>query len=41
MEPKIKAAIKFVEKTGNKAILSSIKKAKDAVFLKTGTIIYK
>lgn len=41
MEPKIKAAIRFVEKTGNKAVIASIKKGKDAVFLKTGTIIYK
>lgn len=41
IEPKIKAAIRFVENTGNKAVIASIKKAKDAAFLKTGTIIYK
>jgi carbamate kinase len=41
MKPKIIAAVSFVEKTGNKAVIASFRKIKDAVNLKTGTIIYK
>jgi carbamate kinase len=41
MEPKIIAAVSFVEKTGNKAVIASFRKIKDAVNLKTGTVIYK
>ncbi len=41
MEPKIRSAISFVEKTGNKAVIASFKKITDAVNFKTGTVIYK
>ena len=41
MEPKIRAAVRFVENTGNKAVIASIKKTRNAVNLKTGTIVYK
>ena len=41
MYPKIRAAVRFVENTGNKTVIASIKKTKNAVNLKTGTIVYK
>ena len=41
MEPKIRAAVRFVENTGNKAVIASIRKLRKAVNLKTGTIICK
>lgn len=41
MEPKIRAAVRFVENTGNKAVIASVRKARKAIDLKTGTIVYK
>lgn len=41
MEPKIRAAVRFVENTGNKAVIASVRKVRKAVDLKTGTIVYK
>jgi len=41
MEPKIRSAVSFVEKTGNKAVIASFRNIRDAVNLKTGTVIYK
>ena len=41
MEPKIRSAVSYVEKTGNKAVIASFRNIKDAVNLKTGTVIYK
>ncbi len=41
IEPKIRAAVRFVENTGNKAVIASIRKTRKAVDLKTGTIVYK
>ncbi|MDH3311661.1 MAG: hypothetical protein OEM28_00760 [Nitrosopumilus sp.] len=41
MEPKIRTAVRFVENTDNKAVIASIKKIRNAINLKTGTIIYK
>lgn len=41
MLPKVKAAIKFVEsKSGRKAVISSLEKAKEAMLGKTGTVLY-
>ncbi|NMA50947.1 MAG: carbamate kinase [Mollicutes bacterium] len=40
MLPKIKAAIKFVRKTGNDAIITSLDKTTDALEGKTGTVIH-
>ncbi len=41
MLPKIEASIGFVKTTGNKAIITSLFKAKEALEGKTGTLIYK
>ncbi len=41
MEPKVRSAIKFVQKTGRNAVITSLRKATKAVELKSGTIIYK
>ena len=41
MLPKIEASIEFVKATGNKAIITSLYKAKEALAGKTGTAIYK
>ena len=41
IEPKVKAAIRFTLNTGNKAVIASLQKTKQAVNLKSGTIIYK
>ena len=41
MLPKIEASIGFVKATGNKAIITSLFKAKEALEGKTGTLIYK
>ena len=41
MLPKIEAGIKFVNETGNKAIITSLLKAKEALNNQNGTIIYK
>lgn len=41
MLPKIEASIEFVKATGNKAIITSLYKAKEALAGKTGTVIYK
>lgn len=41
MLPKIEAAIDFTNATGNKTIITSLEKAKDAIAEKTGTVIYK
>ncbi len=40
MEPKVKAAIRFVENTGNKAIIANLSKIKEALNGSSGTIIY-
>ncbi|AFZ71046.1 carbamate kinase [Caldisphaera lagunensis DSM 15908] len=41
MGPKILAAIKFVESTGNKAIIGSLDNAREVYEEKSGTMIYK
>lgn len=41
MGPKVEAAMKFVEKGGQRSIISSLSKAVDAIEEKTGTIITK
>lgn len=41
MAPKVQAAVIFVKKTGKTAVITSLKNAKKAVQLKSGTIIYK
>ena len=41
MLPKIEAACYFASKTGKKAIISSLEKAKDAIDGKNGTLIYQ
>ncbi|MGH9934202.1 MAG: carbamate kinase, partial [Nitrososphaerales archaeon] len=41
MEPKVKAAIRFVENTGNEAIIANLTGIKDALRGKSGTIVYK
>ncbi len=40
MEPKVKAAIRFVENTGNKAIIANLSKIREALNGSSGTIIY-
>ncbi len=40
MEPKVNAAIQFVENTGNKAIIANLSKIKEALNGSSGTIIY-
>ena len=41
MEPKVRAAMRFAENTGKNAVIASLGKARKAVELKSGTIIYK
>jgi carbamate kinase len=41
MEPKVRSAIKFVKTTGRTAVITSLRKTRKAVELKSGTIIYK
>jgi len=41
MEPKIKACIRFLESGGEKAIITSLDKAVEALEGKTGTLIYR
>ena len=41
MEPKVRAAMKFATSTGKNAVIASIGKARKALELKTGTVIYK
>jgi carbamate kinase len=41
MEPKVRAAVRFVTNTGKNAVISSIGKAREAIELKSGTIVYK
>jgi carbamate kinase len=41
MEPKLKAAINFVNKTDNIAIITNINDVEDAIKFKKGTIIIK
>ncbi len=41
MEPKVKAAIRFVENTGNEAIIANLTGIKEALRGKSGTIVYK
>ncbi len=41
MEPKVRAAIRFAENTGKNAVITSLGKARKAVELKSGTIVYK
>jgi carbamate kinase len=40
MEPKVKAALRFVKNTGKTAVIASLGKARKAVNLKSGTIVY-
>jgi len=40
MEPKVKAAIRFVENTGNKAIIANLSKIREALKGSFGTIVY-
>ncbi len=41
MGPKVKAAIRFVENTGNEAIIANLTGIKEALRGKSGTIVYK
>ena len=42
MLPKVQAAVQFVEsKSGRKAVISSLEKAKDAILGRTGTTFYR
>jgi carbamate kinase len=41
MEPKVRAAVRFVTNTGKNAVIASIGKAREAIELKSGTIVYK
>lgn len=41
MLPKVEASVSFAKKTGKKAIITSLNKAKEALDGKTGTTIYK
>lgn len=41
MEPKVKAAIRFVENTGKEAIIANLSEIKHALHGKSGTIVYK
>ncbi len=41
MEPKVRAAIRFAENTGKNAVIAAVGKARKAVELKSGTIVYK
>jgi carbamate kinase len=41
MEPKVKACIQFLESGGEKAIITSLDKAVEALEGKTGTLIYR
>ena len=41
MEPKVRAAVQFTQNTGNPSVIASINKVRKAVYLKSGTIIYK
>jgi len=40
MEPKVRAAIRFTENTGNNAVIASLRKTRNAANLKSGTIVY-
>lgn len=40
IEPKVRAAIRFVEKSGNNAVIASLENTRKAVNLKSGTIVY-
>jgi carbamate kinase len=41
MKPKVQAAIRFAENTGKNAVIAAVGKARKAVELKSGTIVYK
>ncbi len=41
MEPKVKAAVRFAENTGNRAIVCSLKNISEAIAERTGTVIRK
>jgi len=41
MEPKVRAAIRFVENTGNEAIIANLSKIREALRGNSGTILYK
>ena len=41
MEPKVKAAIRFVENTRNEAIIANLNEIKQALHGKSGTVVYK
>ena len=41
IEPKVKAAIRFVENTGHEAVIASLSKIKEALRGESGTLIYK
>lgn len=41
MEPKVRAAVRFVENTGNEAIIASLDNIKNALQGNSGTIVYK
>lgn len=41
MEPKVRAAVRFAENTGNKAVIASLRKITQAASLRSGTVIYK
>lgn len=41
MEPKVKAAIRFVENTGNEAMIANLSKIREVLKGNSGTIVYK
>ncbi len=41
MEPKVRAAVRFVTNTGKNAVIASIGKTREAIDFKSGTIVYK
>jgi carbamate kinase len=41
MAPKVKAAVRFAENTGNRAIVCSLKNISEAIAGRTGTVIRK
>ncbi|NWG37337.1 carbamate kinase [Nitrososphaera sp.] len=41
MEPKVRAAVRFAENTGGKAVIASLRKTAQAASLQSGTVIYR
>ncbi|HKZ62740.1 MAG TPA: hypothetical protein VJZ68_10080 [Nitrososphaera sp.] len=41
MAPKVRAAIRFAEKTGNSSVICSLENISEALSGRTGTIVHK